>query len=128
MSLIYPNKYVKDNDLLVSQNKPSLIEIAQLNNVKLSTLKKSYDQGLKILTATVEAFALFDKYQNSISLCPTCGAIVSGGKQCNHEVDYYDLFDQELDYYDYLNYMSFERFMILTFYGQNLLKVLRAKR
>ena len=118
----------KDNQsLLIPKNKKSILDASVELGIPLKDLKKSYQQGLNLLLTVIECFKLFERYENSIHFCTECGKLLTSNVfECKHDgINYLDLWDKEIEYFDYLNFMSFERFLLLKVYKPECLDILK---
>lgn len=126
LSLDY-EKSKENQFLLVPKTKKSLLDASVELGIPLKDLKKSYQQGLNLLLTVIECFKLFEKYENSIHFCTECGKLLTSNiLECKHDgINYLDLWDREIEYFDYLNFMSFERFLLLKVYKPECLDILK---
>lgn len=119
-------KYKDSENFLVLKNPPNLLDYSKYLNEKFSDTSNRYKKGLNILLAVVESYSLFEKYSTS-NFCPECGKMLKQGEICKHKEDVFDLYDEKIDKFTYLGFMSFEKFSILHTFNKKLLAVLESK-
>ncbi len=114
------------SNILVPETKKSLLDAFLELGIPMNRLKQYYEKGLSLILACIEAHTLFERFDGTVNFCPECGKnIKSSLEPCKHEIDYYDLWDNEMEYFDYLNFMSFERFLLLKEHKPDLLEIFR---
>ena len=125
LDLNYKN-YEGFENFLVLEKAPKLLDYSKHLGEKLSDTTRRYKKGMNVLLAVVESYSLFEKYSH-ITFCSECGKMLKDDEVCKHEEDVFDLYDEKIDRFAYLGFMSFEKFSILYTFNKKLLGVLETK-